>query len=63
MLKALDSRMYYFKLKNGVPTIDIAKILCTSTEMIDKFYTANVQSEELIYRLTKINRNNIKLVS
>jgi hypothetical protein len=55
MLKALDSRMYYFKLKNGVPTTDITKILSTSTEMIDKFYTANVQSEELIDRLTKIN--------
>jgi len=52
-----------FQIENGVPTTDIAKNLDTSTEMIDKFYTANVQTEELIDRLTKINRNNIKLAS
>ena len=47
--------MYYFKLKNGVPTTDTAKILSSSIEMIDKFCTASVQSEELIDPLTKIN--------
>jgi hypothetical protein len=31
--------------------------------MIDKFYTANVQTEELIDRLTKIHRSRIKAVS
>jgi hypothetical protein len=46
-----------------VPTTDIAKNLDTSTDMIDKFYTANVQTEELIDRLTKINRSQIKAVS
>jgi integrase len=52
-----------FQIENGVPTTDIAKNLDTSTEMIDKFYTANVQTEELIDRLTKINRSQIKAVS
>jgi integrase len=52
-----------FQIENGVPTTDIAKNLDTSTEMIDKFYTANVQTEELIDRLTKINRSHIKAVS
>jgi hypothetical protein len=46
-----------------VPTTDIAKNLDTSTDMIDKFYTANVQTEELIDRLTKISRSQIKAVS
>ena len=52
-----------FQIENGVSTTDIAKNLDTSTEMIDKFYTANVQTEELIDRLTKINRSQIKAVS
>jgi hypothetical protein len=52
-----------FQIENGVPTTDIAKNLDTSTEMIDKFYTNNLQTEELIDRLTKTNRNNIKLAS
>jgi integrase len=53
----------FFQIDNGVPTTDIAKNLDTSTDMIDKFYTANVQTEELIDRLTKINRSQIKVVS
>jgi len=53
----------FFQIDNGVPTTDIAKNLDTSTDMIDKFYTANVQTEELIDRLTKINRSQIKAVS
>ena len=52
-----------FQIENGVPTTDIAKNLDTSTNMIDKFYTNNVQTEELIDRLTKINRSQIKAVS
>ena len=52
-----------FQIENGVSTTDIAKNLDTLTNMIDKFYTNNVQTEELIDRLTKINRNNIKLAS
>jgi integrase len=52
-----------FQIENSVPTSDISKNLDTSTEMIDKFYTANVQTEELIDRLTKINRSQIKAVS
>ena len=52
-----------FQIKNGVSATDIAKNLDTSTEMIDKFYTANVQTDELIDRLTKINRLQIKAVS
>ena len=52
-----------FQIQNGVSATDIAKNLDTSTEMIDKFYTANVQTDELIDRLTKINRLQIKAVS
>ena len=52
-----------FQIENGVSTTDIAKNLDTLTNMIDKFYTNNVQTEELIDRLTKINRNNMKLAS
>ena len=63
MLKALGIIIYYSKLKKGVIAIDIAKNLDTLSEMTNRFYVDNVQSEELIDRLTKINRNNIKLVS
>ena len=52
-----------FSFENGVSTSDIVKNLDTSSEMIDKFYTANVQTEELINRLTKIHRSRIKAVS
>ena len=52
-----------FQIQNGVSTTDIAKNLDTSTEMIDKFYTANVQTDELIDRLTKINRLQMKVAS
>jgi hypothetical protein len=31
--------------------------------MIDKFYTNNVQTEELIDRLTKINRTQLKIAN
>jgi len=52
-----------FSFESGVSTSDIVKNLDTSSEMIDKFYTANVQTEELIDRLTKIHRSRIKAVS
>ena len=52
-----------FSFESGVSTSDIVKNLDTSSEMIDKFYTANVQTEELIDRLTKIRRSRIKAVS
>jgi hypothetical protein len=51
-----------FSFESGVSTSDIVKNLDTSSEMIDKFYTANVQTEELIDRLTKIHRSRIKAV-
>ena len=51
------------QIQNGVSATDIAKNLDTSTEMIDKFYTANVQTDELIDRLTRINRSQIKIAS
>jgi hypothetical protein len=52
-----------FQIENGVSTTDIAKNLDTSTNMIDKFYTNNVQTEELIDRLTKINRTQLKIAN
>jgi integrase len=52
-----------FSFESGVSTSDIVQNLDTSSEMIDKFYTANVQTEELIDRLTKIHRSRIKAVS
>jgi integrase len=52
-----------FQIENGAPTAFIVKNLDTSSQMIDKFYTANIQTEELINRLTKINRSQIKAVS
>jgi integrase len=51
-----------FSFESGVSTSDIVQNLDTSSEMIDKFYTANVQTEELIDRLTKIHRSRIKAV-
>ena len=61
--KSFRHTYIFFQIDNGVPTTDIAKNLDTSTEMIDKFYTANVQTEELIDRLTRINRIKLKIVS
>jgi len=52
-----------FSFESGVSTSDIVQNLDTSSEMIDKFYTANVQTEELIDRLTKIHISRIKAVS
>ena len=53
----------FFQIDNGVPTSDIAKNLDTSTDMIDKFYTANSALDSIMDSWLQTRRTKLKRVS
>jgi len=50
-------------LDKGMNTTVVAKICGTSTQMIDKFYTANMALESMLDTFNKISRSHLKVVN
>jgi hypothetical protein len=50
-------------LNKGMNSTVLARICGTSTDMIDKFYTANMAFEGMMETFNKVSRNYLKVVN
>ena len=61
--KSFRNTFIQFMLDKGMNTTVVAKICGTSTQMIDKFYTANMALESMLDTFNKISRSHLKVVN
>jgi len=61
--KSFRNTFIQFMLNKGMNSTVVAKICGTSTEMIDKFYTANMALDSMLETFNKVSRNYLKVVN
>lgn len=61
--KSFRNTFIQFMLNKGMNSTVVAKLCGTSTEMIDKFYTANMALDSMLETFNKVSRNYLKVVN
>jgi len=61
--KSFRNTFIQFMLNKGMNSTVLAKLCGTSTEMIDKFYTANMALDSMLETFNKVSRNYLKVVN
>ena len=61
--KSFRNTFIQFMLNKGMNSTVLARICGTSTDMIDKFYTANMAFEGMMETFNKVSRNYLKVVN
>ncbi|MBC8302940.1 MAG: hypothetical protein H8E55_45205 [Pelagibacterales bacterium] len=60
--KSFRNTFIQFMLDKGMSSTVVAKMCGTSTQMIDKFYTANMALETMLDTFNKVSRPILKVV-
>lgn len=61
--KSFRNTFIQFMLDKGMNSTVVAKMCGTSTQMIDKFYTANMALETMLDTFNKVSRSHLKVVN
>ena len=61
--KSFRNTFIQFMLDKGMNSTVVAKMCGTSTQMIDKFYTANMALESMLDTFNKVSRSHLKVVN
>jgi len=61
--KSFRNTFIQFMLDKGMSSTVVAKMCGTSTQMIDKFYTANMALESMLETFNKVSRPQLKVVN